>query len=141
MFEIDRAKFGTFVSELRKEKGITQKELAEKLCISDKAISKWETGKAIPDVTLLIPLAELLGVSTTELLECRRMEQPESMGKEDTDNLVKKVIELSEEERRQKFRKRIIIYLICVFISVVGSFSLIISQKYAPKPIAKTPTI
>lgn len=44
MFEIDRTKFGTFVSELRKEKGITQKELAEKLCISDKAISKWETG-------------------------------------------------------------------------------------------------
>ena len=41
MFEIDRAKFGAFVSELRKEKGITQKELAEKLCISDKAISKW----------------------------------------------------------------------------------------------------
>ena len=129
MFEIDRAKFGTFVSELRKEKGITQKELAEKLCISDKAISKWETGKAIPDVTLLIPLAELLGVSTTELLECRRMEQPESMGKEDTDNLVKKVIELSEEERRQKFRKRIIIYLICVFISVVGMFNIYMLQK------------
>ena len=129
MFEIDRAKFGTFVSELRKEKGITQKELSEKLCISDKAISKWETGKAIPDVTLLIPLAELLEVSTTELLECRRMEQPESMGKEDTDNLVKKVIELSEEERRQKFRKRIIIYLICVFISVVGMFNIYMLQK------------
>ena len=129
MFEIDRAKFGAFVSELRKEKGITQKELAEKLCISDKAISKWETGNAIPDVTLLVPLAEILGVSTTELLECRRIEQPESMGKEDTDNLVKKVIELSEEERRQKFRKRIMIYLICAFVSVVGMFNIYMLQK------------
>ena len=44
MFEIDKKKFGTFVSELRREKGYTQKELAEKLFISDKAISKWETG-------------------------------------------------------------------------------------------------
>jgi len=129
MFEIDRAKFGAFVSELRKEKGITQKELAEKLCISDKAISKWETGKAIPDVTLLIPLAELLGVSTTELLECRRIEQPESMGKEDTDNLVKKVIELSEDRCTYKSRKPIIIYLICAFVSVVGMFNIYMLQK------------
>lgn len=129
MFEIDRAKFGTFVSELRKEKGITQKELAEKLCISDKAISKWETGNSIPDVSLLVPLSEILGVSTTELLECRRMERPEVMGKDETDSLVKKVIELSEEERTYKSRKRIIIYLICAFVSVVGMFNLYMLQK------------
>lgn len=129
MFEIDRAKFGAFVSELRKEKGITQKELAEKLYISDKAISKWETGKAIPDITLLVPLAEILGVSTTELLECRRIEQPESMGKEDTDNLVKKVIELSEDRYTYKSKKKIVIYLMCAFISVVGMFCLYLLQK------------
>ena len=129
MFEIDRAKFGAFVSELRKEKGITQKELAEMLCISDKAISKWETGNSIPDVSLLVPLAEILGVSTTELLECRRMEQPEAMGKDETDNLVKKVIELSEEERTYKSRKRIIIYLICAFVSVVGMCNIYMLEK------------
>ena len=44
MFNIDKKKFGAFVAVLRKEKGITQKELSEKLCISDKAVSKWETG-------------------------------------------------------------------------------------------------
>ena len=43
MFEIDKQKFGAFIAELRKEKGMTQKELAEKLFISDKAVSKWET--------------------------------------------------------------------------------------------------
>ena len=44
MYELDRKKFGAFISELRKEKGYTQKDLAQKLLISDKAISKWETG-------------------------------------------------------------------------------------------------
>ena len=44
MYEIDKKKFGTFVAELRREKGYTQKEMAEKLFISDKAVSKWETG-------------------------------------------------------------------------------------------------
>ena len=44
MFEIDKQRFGKFVAELRKEKGVTQKEIAKELFISDKAISKWETG-------------------------------------------------------------------------------------------------
>ena len=44
MFNIDKKKFGAFVAALRKEKGITQKELSEQLCISDKAVSKWEKG-------------------------------------------------------------------------------------------------
>ena len=57
MFEIDKQKFGKFVAELRKEKGVTQKELAKELFISDKAISKWETGVSIPDTALLVPLA------------------------------------------------------------------------------------
>ena len=49
MFNIDKKKFGAFVAALRKEKGITQKELSEQLCISDKAVSKWETGVSLPD--------------------------------------------------------------------------------------------
>ena len=53
MFEIDKQKFGTFIAELRKEKGMTQRELAEKLFISDKAVTKWETAQSIPDITLL----------------------------------------------------------------------------------------
>jgi len=127
MFEIDRAKFGTFVADLRKEKGITQKELAEKLAISDKAISKWETGNSIPDVVILVPLAEELGVTVTELLECRKIEQAENMDTSQTDVLVKKVIELSEEERQQKKKKNGLIYVICVLISVLellGIFQL-----------------
>ncbi len=53
---------------LRERKALTQKQLAEKLCISDKAISKWETGKGLPDISLLEDLARALGVSLTELM-------------------------------------------------------------------------
>jgi len=127
MFEIDRVKFGAFVAELRKEKGITQKELAEKLAISDKAISKWETGNSIPDVAILVPLAEELDVSVTELLECRKIEQAENMDTTQTDVLVKKVIELSEEERQEKKKKNRLIYGVSVLISVcelIGIYQL-----------------
>jgi len=100
MFEIDKEKFGAFVAALRKERGLMQKELAEKLYVSDKAVSKWERGLSIPDVTLLVPLAEILGVSVTELLECRRIPQEEPMDSRQTEDLVKKVIVMTEAEQR-----------------------------------------
>lgn len=124
MYEIDREKFGEFLAELRKEKEIKQKELAEKLYVSDKAVSKWETGHSIPDVSLLVPLAEILGVTVTELLECKRMDAPESMDASRADDLVKTVIELSEEERSRKRKGNMLIYLICVFVACVEMYCL-----------------
>ena len=59
---------GSGIRTLREQKGMTQAKLAEKLGVSDKAVSKWETGKGYPDITLLDGLAALLGVSVTELL-------------------------------------------------------------------------
>ena len=79
-FEIDKEKFGAFVAQLRKEKGLTQKELAEQLYVSDKAVSKWECSLSLPDVTLLHPLADVLGVTVEELLACKRMHTAEPKG-------------------------------------------------------------
>lgn len=59
---------GAVIKELREKNQMTQVELAEKLCVSDKTISKWETGKGYPDVSLLEPLAKVFGVSITELI-------------------------------------------------------------------------
>ena len=56
--EVNRAAFGQFLNQLRREKGWTQKDLAERLYVSDKAVSKWERGLSLPDVSLLLPLAE-----------------------------------------------------------------------------------
>lgn len=59
---------GMMIKELREKINLTQAELAEKLCISDKAVSKWETGKGYPDISLLEPIAEVFGVSVAELI-------------------------------------------------------------------------
>ena len=66
--ELDKGSFGRFLAQLRRERGLTQRDLAEMLFISDKAVSKWERGLSLPDVSLPLPLAEKLGVSVTELL-------------------------------------------------------------------------
>lgn len=95
MFDIDKEKFGAFVAQLRKEKGYTQKELARRLYISDKAVSKWETGASIPDTALLMPLAEALGVTVTELLLCRRMEQGQAVEPGQVETAVKTAITYS----------------------------------------------
>ncbi len=72
---------GDFILEMRKARGLTQKELANALGVTDKAVSKWERGASCPDISLLLPLADILGVSVEELLNARRTfdgaEEPE----------------------------------------------------------------
>lgn len=59
---MDAKKFGTFIAQVRKENGMTQAELAEKLNITDKAVSKWERGLGFPDINIIEPLAGALGL-------------------------------------------------------------------------------
>lgn len=59
---------GAVIKDLREKKKMTQRELAEKLAVSDKTVSKWETGKGYPDITLLEPIAKAFGISVTELI-------------------------------------------------------------------------
>lgn len=65
---IDQIKIGSFISSCRKSQGWTQSRLAEELGITDKAVSKWETGRSLPDLSLFTPLCRLLGISVNELL-------------------------------------------------------------------------
>lgn len=65
---MDQIKIGNFISMCRKKKGMTQSKLAENLGITDKAVSKWKTGKSMPDISLLMPLCNLLGITLNELL-------------------------------------------------------------------------
>lgn len=127
MFEIDKQKFGKFVAELRKEKGVTQKELAKELFISDKAISKWETGVSIPDTALLVPLANLLGVSVTELLMCEKMEQGDTLETDKVEKIVKTVITYSEENPKRAYQEKshqkwIALYILSFLAGSVGTF-------------------
>ncbi len=72
---MNQAKSGEFISSLRKEKNYTQKQLADILGVTDKAVSKWETGKGFPEVSLLLPLCEELGITVNELLTGERISE------------------------------------------------------------------
>lgn len=71
---MEKQKMGQFICELRKSKQMTQRELAEKLNVTDKAVSKWERGLAYPDISLLSPISDVLGVTTSELLNGEKIE-------------------------------------------------------------------
>lgn len=66
---MDLVKIGKFITECRKAKGYTQASLAEELHITNRAVSKWETGRSLPDAAIMIELCKLLGITVTELLE------------------------------------------------------------------------
>lgn len=70
---MDQIKIGRFIAQCRKEKGMTQRQLAELLHVSDKAISKWETGKGLPEAQLMLPLCKALGITVNELLSGERL--------------------------------------------------------------------
>lgn len=101
---MNNEKIGSFIKELRKEKELTQKELAEVIHITDRAVSKWERGLNAPDIALLEPLAEMLGVSVGELIRGER-DREEDTGVDET----KTLLDYSKEEVRRKvggIRKR-----------------------------------
>lgn len=96
---MNNEKTGKLIKELRTEKGMTQKELAEKIQVSNAAVSKWENGHGFPDISLLEPLSEALDISITELINGERSLTPPA--KEET-TLIKDIIHLSEAERKRK---------------------------------------
>lgn len=74
---MDQIKIGQFIAQLRKEKGLTQQQLADKLLISNKTVSKWETGKGMPEISMMMPLCETLGISVNELLSGEKLSDNE----------------------------------------------------------------
>ena len=99
---MDNIQFGGFVAQLRKEKGFTQKELADKLSVTDKAVSKWETGKGFPDLKLLEPLAQVLGVSLVELMQGKRQEA-ETLTVAEADAAVSQAMGQSERTSARRY--------------------------------------
>lgn len=90
---MNQEKIGKFIAECRKERNLTQKELAEKLGVTDKAISKWENGRCMPDISLLKSLTSELGITINELLAGERIieEDMEEKSEENIFALLKKI--------------------------------------------------
>ena len=78
---MNQEKIGKFISDLRKEKGLTQKELAITLGVTDRAVSKWENGRGMPDVSLLKTLCETLDISINELLSAERIKDEDKINR------------------------------------------------------------
>ncbi|MBO4426499.1 MAG: helix-turn-helix transcriptional regulator [Clostridiales bacterium] len=122
---MDKEKTGQLITELRKEKGMTQKQLADALNVTDKAVSKWERGLSFPDISMLEPLSELLDVSIMELLAGKRQDGDEPMSREEAQDLINASVELSDEEiRHKKERSRFIIIILIVFVLLCISLTL-----------------
>lgn len=106
---MENGKMGPFIRQLRKERGMTQRELAAALGVTDKAVSKWELGTSLPDVALLLPLSERLGVSATELLAGVRAPEappqtPETAAPQDTAGDLLSYAQRTASQRREKLR-------------------------------------
>lgn len=98
---MDREMLGRFIAQRRKERNMTQRELAEKLHVTDKAVSKWERGAGCPDISLLEPLAEALELSVDQLLTYQTAPtEPEAAAEPVTSQAVQAVLDLTLAERR-----------------------------------------
>ena len=104
---MDTNKFGTFIQTRRKEIGLTQAQLGEKLGVTDKAISRWERGVGFPDISLLEPLAQGLGITITELMRSEKMEQ-EQISVQEVEDMMVQTIDLAQELERTKWRGRLL---------------------------------
>lgn len=123
---MDNQKFGQFIQELRKEKGWTQLELAEKLNVTDKAVSKWERGVGFPDIKMIEPLAETLEVSILEIMRSERMEEP-SFQMDKADEALNNMIDVAVYQK--KIDNRNILISVAAFSMLIMVVFLIDTMK------------
>ena len=118
---MDAQKFGTFIAQCRKEKSMTQSELAAKIMVTDKAVSRWERGKGFPDINLLLPLAEALEVSVLELMHSERQKEKIQLFQDDTIivHLMENAVEMNKQNKQQD---RIIACISCITMLFVTFF-------------------
>ena len=117
---MDQEKFGIFIAALRKEKGWTQRELAEYLNVTDKAVSKWERGLGFPDIKTIEPLADALDVSVLEIMRAERMDA-KCVSTDGAEEAITNVIDAATYQRKIG-RKNMIIALIAVTALVMMCF-------------------
>ena len=96
---MDQAKIGKFIAKCRKDKGLTQMQLAEKLNITDRAVSKWETGKAMPDSSVMLELCDILKITVNDLLSGEVVTM-DNYNKELESNLLEMIKQQEQADKR-----------------------------------------
>ncbi|MBQ8371862.1 MAG: helix-turn-helix transcriptional regulator [Clostridia bacterium] len=117
---MDQIKIGFFIKAERRRRGLTQRALADMLGVSDKAVSKWETGSGLPDVSLMMPLCEILEISVNELLSAERLDQNQYRRKAE-ENIMSMI------EKKQRDAKRLmVISFVLVGISLIATIGIVL---------------
>ena len=122
---MDQIKIGKFIADTRKQKNMTQRQLADALSISDKTVSKWECGKGLPEVSLMMPLCETLQITVNDLLSGERISDVayKTKAEETMMNLMK------ENEENQQ---RMALSVICGVVTIIAVCSLVIIASFIP---------
>ena len=124
---MDQIQIGRFIAQLRKEQNMTQLNLAEKLGVTDRAISKWENGRGLPDVSLMKPLCEILGITVTELLNGERSKETDISNKmEETVYVVLSDREIQIKNTEKVKKKYSVLRIITIIFGTVIGFALVL---------------
>ncbi len=116
---MDQIKIGKFIADCRKKQNLTQMQLAEKLNVTDRAVSKWERGKAMPDSSIMLELCSVLKISVNELLSGEEINM-ENYNKELEKNLLEAVRQKEQADRRL-LRLEVVIGVVCVLVLLAAS--------------------
>ena len=127
---MNQIEIGRFISMVRKQKKLTQKQLAEKLGITDRAISKWENGKSMPDLSLLKPICDILGITINELLSGKYISDDKKKN-----NLEENIVGAINYSKKKQSINEFLFYL---FILLFGILMIIISMSIFGSPIGFT---
>ena len=118
---MNQEKIGSFLAENRKAKGFTQIEFAEKLGVSNKSVSRWETGKNMPDVSLFLPICDALDISVNELLIGERITTQEN---KKADEILVDTIQASNKKLKSA---QILIYIFAVLVNALFMIGVLLS--------------
>lgn len=125
---MDQIQIGRFIAEMRKAQNLTQRQPADTLSISDKTVSKWETGKGLPEVSLMLPLCDALHITVNDLLSGERVSETDYQKKAEDH-----MMDLMKENEENK--KRMILSVICGGVTVVAvcALAMIVSVVELPR--------
>lgn len=119
---MDAKKLGQFIAEIRKEQNMTQAELASKLHVTDKAVSKWERGLGLPDINSIAPLADALGISVAEVMQAERI-HTEHITQENASEMLTNAFDIVKQQRKAE-RKSILKISGCIAAALLLLFLL-----------------
>lgn len=132
---MNQEKIGKFILELRKEKNMTQQELADKIGVTDRAISKWENGRGLPDLSLMKPLCDELGISINELISGEKIDKKEYQNKFE-ENVLNTINYSQKQIKRVRNKYAIITGIIVLFLITFGTlFGIDINRMRNNEPI------